>query len=175
MKKLQYLTNNYITLESLKKHYKQLAMLNHPDITKRDTTAIMQVINSEYEHLFPIVQNIEIQAKKASATKNNKEYKASNETEASNDFINIINQLIKYKNVNIEIVGSWLWVDGATFTIKDLLHKLNFTWSKARKKWYLGELDGNKRYKRTAFEILRNKYGSQVFCNNSQDDMLPAH
>ena len=41
------------TIEGLKKEYRRLAKLHHPDLNKdTDTTKIMVDINNEYEYLF---------------------------------------------------------------------------------------------------------------------------
>lgn len=47
---MKYFTNCR-TLDELKKEYRRLAMLNHPD--HGGDTATMQAINSEYDAVFP--------------------------------------------------------------------------------------------------------------------------
>jgi len=42
------------TLDELKKKFRRLAMLNHPDVG--GDTATMQEINAEYDRLFPIMK-----------------------------------------------------------------------------------------------------------------------
>ena len=64
--------------------------------------------------------------------------------------------------VNIEVVGSWIWVDGNTFPYKEELKKLGFKWSKNRKKWHFStEPSGKWHKKKMSFEDIQRKYGSE--------------
>ena len=141
-------------LEELKKEYKRLAMINHPD--KGGDAEIMKAINNEYEVMFNLLKN------RTETTT------PINETPA--EYIEIINVLINLANINIEIVGSWIWVDGDTYEVKEQLKEIGFQWSKSRKKWYLGEITGSKNYKKESdFDKLRNKYGSQTIQGNKKE------
>jgi DnaJ-class molecular chaperone len=44
---MQYFTDCY-SVEEIKKHYRFLCFKYHPDVSKQDTTAIMQEINEQY-------------------------------------------------------------------------------------------------------------------------------
>src|SRR5690606_21664303 len=105
---------NVTTLEELKKQYRKLAKQYHPDLNENDTTKDMQQINKEYEILFDQLKN----------------NKSNTENEKASTYMNIINELIKYEDITIDIVGSWLWLSGDTYPIKNELSKLGFRWSK---------------------------------------------
>lgn len=127
------------SLEDLKKQYKDLAKKYHPDLggTKED----MQRVNAEYERLL-------------------KGFKDGEKTGiAYRDFIDSIIHL----NVDIELVGTWVWVYGNTYPIKDELKEKGMKWSKARKKWFWAEgIEGSrKRGNGKAFGALRSAYGSE--------------
>lgn len=146
--------NNINTLEDLKKEYRKLAKKFHPDLNKHDTTKDMQQINAEYETLFNELKN---------SSKSDNESK-----ETSSSFINIINELIKYENINIDIVGSWLWISGNTYAIKDQLKKIGFRWSKGKKKWYYADTLSNKKKKGTlSYNQIVSKYGKQTITSNN--------
>lgn len=119
------------TLEDLKKQYRSLMLKWHPDRNlnnQEEATANSKIINNEYEYLFNKYKNIH---------KNNKnEFYEKETTEMASEFQEIINQLIKYKNITIEIIGSWLWVSGSTYEIKEVLKSLDFKFSKQKKSWY---------------------------------------
>jgi len=150
MKKSNYFTN-INTLEALKKEYRKLCKVYHPDLPTGNL-AIMKFINNEYELLFEQLKHI-------STNKND-------QAENVNTFKDIINQLIKF-DINIEIVGSWIWLSGNTYSIKEEIKQLNFKWSKTRKKWYYSEgLTKKKKGSNLGFDDIRNAYGSQKIKSN---------
>ena len=111
-------------LEEAKKIFKDLAKKIHPD--KGGKKEDFQKLNSTFEKV--ILEFTENQFKK-----NKKE---NEEVEVDKDLLNIINQLIFQDLIIIELIGSWLWVSGETYNIKDQLKKLGFKWSKNKKSWY---------------------------------------
>lgn len=143
------------TLEQLKKEYRKLAKKFHPDLNEQDTTETMKAINLEYERLFDLLKN-----------KSNHTYEQS---ESVDTFRDIINELIKYNDLTIDIIGSWLWISGNTFQAKETLKKLNFRWSKKRKKWYYhNDIETSKRVrgKNLTYNQIANKYGITRYKTN---------
>lgn len=135
------------TLEELKIQYKDLVKKYHPDLG--GSNAVMATINNEYEKLFNILKL------KANQSKNKKEHTS----ETPQEFINIINKIITFEGLTIEILGSWIWLSGNTYPYKEEFKKLGFRWSKGRKKWYLGKLKTkNKYYKKQPWEKLKKQY-----------------
>lgn len=123
---MKYFTN-IKTLEELKKAYRKLAMKYHPDVNGGNDEA-MKAINNEYDQLF-----------KTLSTQESKQGKqATNET--VNEYKDIINELIKYHFLNIDIVGTWVWVYGDKEQIKaikdEVLKPLGFRWASKKSKWY---------------------------------------
>ena len=93
---MKYL-NNIHTLEELKKAYRQWAMQLHLDMGGTDED--MKTLNAECEAVFAKVKDVH-------TNKDGEEYhKESNE--APQDFINIINELLKLNNIHIEVIGSY--------------------------------------------------------------------
>lgn len=137
------------TMEDLKQEYRKLAKKFHPDLNReKDTTTIMQAVNNQYEKLF-------------------EELKHSDKNTINEDvstFRDIINNLVKYDNITIDVVGSWLWVYGAgSFHIKDDLKGYGFRWSRNRKKWYFFDNIQETRKRRVKKNIqyndIINRYG----------------
>ena len=134
------------TIEELKKAYKELAKRLHPDLGGNKEK--FQEMNNEYDLLFK-----ELKAnKKANKTNIN----------TNDNFKDIINELIKYNELTIEIIGSWLWVSGNTYPLRDMIKNLGMLWSKGRKKWYYtaDTIDSkNTHYKKKSYEELKQSYG----------------
>lgn len=108
-------------LEDLKKEYKKLAYKYHPDI-KGGSLEMMQKLNAEYDYL-----------SKELNKETDKNY--STYSEGLSNFKEVIDKLIKYDDITIEIVGNWLWVSGNTKPIKEELKELKFFWNKKRELW----------------------------------------
>lgn len=139
------------TIEELKKAYKTLAKMYHPDKNLgKDTNKIMAEINNEYEYLFTIL----------------KDSKTAQQGHSENGkYREVITEIVKYDNVNIDVIGSWIWIYGEyqnMSAIKDSLKSLGFKWSSSNKKWYWTETElQGKRKKATSYEYKVNKYGKE--------------
>lgn len=147
--------DNPQTLEDLKKQYKRLAMVHHPD--RGGDTRDMQEINSEYDQLFQQLKNVHKAANGTTYTTTEQ----SNEKAA--DFRDIIDVLIRFGGLNIEICGSWLWVSGDTKPYKDDLKRLRFRWSQSKRAWYYHSNPYRKRSSKTlTLDEIRSLYGSET-------------
>jgi hypothetical protein len=136
------------TLEEVKRRYKELAMQHHPD--RGGETATMQAINSEYES---ICKNPFFEF----ATKTEQEQQ---------EFIKypeIINQVICFQGVIIELIGNWIWISGNTYPHKQELKQIGFYFAPKKVMWYYRPPDyksSNKKPK--TIEYIRSKYGSDT-------------
>ena len=148
---------NIETIEELKKKYKELAKKLHPDLGGNKEE--FQAMNNEYDLLFKELKL------------NKKSNKANNNT--NDNFKDIINELIKYNELTIEIIGSWLWISGNTYPLRNIIKSLGLLWSKGRKKWYYtaDNIDGaNKHYKKKTYDELKNNYGYTKIKSGSTKD-----
>lgn len=168
MKRFDYCKN----LDELKKAYKAAAFANHPD--RGGDTATMQEINAEYSAKFEELKNRQNTA--AAEDKSGKTYATS---ESAEDFIDIVNHLLKMDGIEIELCGRWLWIGGDTKNHKDELKACGCRWSPNKKlwSWHFAE-DSEAGYKhrhgRTySMDHIRNKYGSTTF-GTVKPDALPV-
>lgn len=154
---------NVNTLEELRKQYKELLKKYHPDNANGSTEAT-QEINAEYDRLFKSLKD----QHESSKTKDSKE--GNTKTDFNNmkyDFSEdqklreVLQKIINFANVNIEIVGCWIWLDGNTYEYKDTLKALSFKWAREKKKWYFHtEAFRKKSHKKLSMDDIRNYYGS---------------
>jgi len=147
------------TLTELKIAYKKLAQAFHPD--NGGDIEIMKAINNEYDNMFKrLKDNYNTQAKE------NNEHETNEMPEQYRD---IIIKVMNLKNLDIELIGSWIWVSGDTLTHKEILKSNGFMWASAKKMWYWRP-EEYKTYSRKTKDItdIRNKYGSQKIVNNTK-------
>jgi len=147
------------TLDDLKKVYRHLAMMHHPDCGGNVET--MKAINAEHDALFERLKT----GYNAVAD----EYHQT--TETAEEFREVITTLLKLVGLEIELCGSWLWIGGNTREHKEQLKAAGCRWSKNKTKWYWRhEEEGRKWYKGCkTMEEIRTKYGSQVFSSNGKE------
>lgn len=139
-------------------------MKYHPDLNKEDTTEIMQEINSQYYVLFTKVKNLFSNA-------NGEIYEKDN-PENTDDFKNILNKIITFKNCHIEIIGNWLWVSGNTKYYKEILKNLKFKWINNKKAWaYYQEKYYKKTNKIYTLDELRNSF-TTVHIENTDTEKI---
>lgn len=155
---------NVNSLEALKKEYRRLVMLHHPD--HGGNTATMQAINAEHDALFDALK-----------AKHNAEHDAEHQTtETPEEFREIIEALLRMDGVEVELCGSWLWIGGNTRAHKDALKAAGCRWSSSKKLWYWRHAEDAHRWHRGRSTIgeIRTKYGSQYFGTGCRDISLEA-
>jgi curved DNA-binding protein CbpA len=144
----------------VKRKYKELAMLHHPD--RGGNTATMQEINNEYE---------EIQKNPLFDF-----YKESEEDQE--EFIkypDIINQIIGLNGLIIELIGNWIWISGNTYPHRGRLKQIGFYFAPKKVMWYYrpSEYKSVNRSPKT-IESIRLKYGSDIIINYKEKHELSS-
>jgi len=127
-------------INEAKKTYKELAKRLHPDVG--GSTEAFKLLNSVYSH---ILEN---------------GITFANDSEFDIELEKIISKILHYENIVIEVVGSWIWLQGDTKPIKDTLKELGFKWASKKKQWYYGEMKG-RNPKQKSMEDIKAKYGCQ--------------
>lgn len=138
---------NINNLEELRTAYRALLKKFHPD--NGGSEEATKEINLEYEKLFQILKN------RSGADK--KKYN----TQEDENLREVLQQIINL-NVNIEICGSWIWVSGNTYPVKESLKAAGFKFSKNKKAWYWHSGEYTRRGKKVSLDHIRNKYGSET-------------
>lgn len=142
--------NNIHDLEELRKEYKRLVKLNHPDNGGNEDA--IKEINAEYEKAFEALKNADTTNNSRNANRYSKEV-----DQAIRD---AINRIIHLDNLIIEIVGTWVWVSGNTYSVKKELKEAGYKFSGNRKSWYWhSEEEKKKGASKRSMEELKNYYG----------------
>lgn len=134
-------------INEAKKIYKTLAKKLHPDIGGSEEE--FKLLNEIYNHLI--------------------EHKIyfSNSSKIDIELEKIISLILHFENINIELIGSWVWVSGDTKEIKEKLKEIGFKWASKKKMWYYGEMKA-KNPNPKSMEEIKAKYGSETLKSNEK-------
>ena len=153
---MSYFTN-VNNLQELKTKFRKLSMDLHPD--KGGSKKAFQNMLNEYQGLFKRLLN------NSDFSEERKVY----ETEADKNMRAVINQIIHLPGIELEIIGSWLWVTGNTYEHKDELKKSGLFFAPKKKAWYWRPAKYKKKSKKQ-FELvdLRSMYGAAKVESNTK-------
>lgn len=136
-------------IDSLKKSYFKLAKIYHPDAG--GTKEQFQKLQKEYEGLFKTIMS----GSNLSAND------IANEIELDENLRQAVDAIIGISQLNVELIGKWIWVSGNTYPIRNELKNAGFMFAPVKKMWYYKGIESAGRGKLTIDEI-RKKYGSQA-------------
>lgn len=157
------------TLEELRRQYRDLLKKHHPD-NANGSTAATQEINAEYDRLFKALKD-----RHESKSADNSNTKQSDYSQNMYDWENdkalreVLEKIINFNGIDIEIAGQWIWISGNTYTYKKELKEFGFKWASQKKQWYWhSEIFHKKSHKTLSMEDIRNYYGSTKVNTNSR-------
>lgn len=143
------------TPEEVKKLYRELAFLHHPD--HGGDTATMQAVNEQYHEA---LENLDgYKTYESGKVRHTYHYRHSTE-QAVVDKINDLLQA-KLKGVDMWLIGVWIWVSGDTKPNSKALKKLKFRWHSKRLSWYWKPYARRTRYSGASMDSLAQKYGAR--------------
>ncbi|NPE30773.1 J domain-containing protein [Methanococcoides sp. SA1] len=149
-------------LSELRKLYYQLALKHHPD--RGGDVEKMQAINAEYEKYSQMLidGNTDFSSLR-------KVY----ERDVSEELQTKINEIIHFDQIQIEVIGGWLWITGNTFPLKDQLKALSFRYSRNKAAWYWHSKNyikmSNKQF---SMEGIRKLWGSMEIEQESPSKLV---
>lgn len=143
------------TIDEVKDLYRKLAKDNHPD--RGGDTATMQAINSEYAYACALL------AKKAGWT----DEQADREIKFSEEYRQVIEQIIHLPGIVIELVGNWIWVTGNTKPVRETLYKAGLHFASKKVAWYYRSELFKTKGRGVPLDKIRRKYGSKAIKGNA--------
>jgi hypothetical protein len=147
------------TLDDLKKQYFKLAKIYHPD--KGGSTQDFQALQNEYEKL----------VKQVLKGSNLSEEQQKNEIEID-EALRAALDSIMHLDVNIEIIGKWIWISGNTFPVKDTLKAAGFNFiKKAGAPYWIFKGEESKGRGKMSLEEIRKLYGSKEIKNKKRGEI----
>lgn len=156
-------------LDELKAQYRRLCKIHHPDAG--GSTEVMQAINAEHDELFEILKREQNARAEADPTG-----KTRYTTETPEEFRTIIEHLLRFPDLVVELCGCWLWISGETKAHKEELKAMGCQWSRNKQAWYWHHKEDGVGWTRrkTSMGYIRNKYGSQTFTKDGETYSRPV-
>lgn len=144
------------SLEELKKKYKELALLHHPD--RGGDTRTMQLLNEEYSKIIK---------------SSNFEFKNEEEREDYLIYPDVINKLVVLEGLIIEVIGRWVWVSGNTFTHREALKEIGLNYARKKQMWYYRPPHEKcENHKTMDIDAIRKKYGSDIISGKTKEERV---
>lgn len=144
---------NVKNLQDLKIEFRKFAFLFHPD--KGGNIEKFKQLNNEYQYL---IKNLALYSNEQKSNKEN----IKNEAEDLEQFADIINELIIFSDIEIEIIQKFIWVKTAkNHPANEVLKKLKFKFASNKKLWYYHNIKNYRSFGKKDIEEIRNKYGSK--------------
>ena len=157
---MKWFTSNISTMEELRREYRRLAKLHHPDAG--GDTEDMKQINAEYDTLFAVLSRQEAQERPQG------EQDTTEDKAAEDKAIRAVLDALVNVNADIEIIGSWLWILGG-YEYRELLKSIGFKFAPKKKAWCWHYGEYRRHHKReVTMDEIRQKYGSQKVNNRRE-------
>lgn len=140
-----------LTVETVKKAYKKLALKYHPDRNPLGEE-LMKAVNAAFEVLMNNVDNIN----KFQSEKSEERYNYGEELEK------VLTALSAMAGIVFEVVGNWVWITGDTINHKDALKEVGCKWAPKKKMWYYRPEEHRSTWNRREHSIdeIRVMYGT---------------
>ena len=112
-------------IQELKQMYRKLCFKLHPDIAGAEKEEEFKKMNKEYESLLIKLANVE----NLSNAEKEETYNCKDDR-----FAEIIQKIVTFSEMKIEIIGIWIWCFNS-YLYKDQLKELGFWYSGSKKAW----------------------------------------
>lgn len=137
------------TIDEVRALYKTLAKKNHPD--RGGDTATMQTINKEYAFAAAHI------ARGAGLS----EEETEQQIKFSEQYRNVIEQIVNLPGIIIELVGAWIWVTGETMPVRKQLKEAGLFFAYKKLAWYFRSDEYKTRGGKKSLSEIKRKYGSE--------------
>ena len=157
------------TSGEVRTRYDELSRVFNPTKSK-EPNEMMNTIRDEYDMLMIVFRDAMLaEAVKEKATVPEKVDEARKEKASLSEKIAELQGKIDPTGLHLEICGTWLWVTGKTYLVKDTLKELGFRYSANKLSWYYRQFDPklgidhrSSNQEPIPLEMIREKFGTNV-------------
>lgn len=165
---MKYFIETLQDVASIKKEYRRLAHLLHPD--KGGDVVEMQRLNAEYLEALRQVDGSSYKDEGRDFV-----YKYNESTEM--EIIQKLDELLQAgidKIANIYLIGSWVWVLDTKREDRDKLKELKLRWSGVRKAWYFHTGKYRSFSSKKGLNSIASRYGASKVFNQDKTQLQGA-
>ena len=149
---------NFQTVEQIKAEYKRLAVQNHPD--RGGDAEVMKEINNQYT---AALEKRNGQTSKDGDREFTYKYDHAIELEIMEMIQKIITAIGDVEDIDLILIGRWIWILGNTKPVKEPLKELSCKWHRDRACWFWRSADDRGYGRGGDLESLAHKYGAADF------------
>ena len=157
-------TEENVDFDTVKLAFRRACIKFHPD-RNPGGTEMMKIVNAAWKFLQSVTWGRGFDNKDAS----NASY--------GDELMEFINSVINLDGIEIEICGSWVWVDGETYPHKAAIKAAGGRWSGSKKKWYYRPA-ASKVYRKSkrvySMDAIRLRHGSKKVAKPSYTQISHA-
>ena len=166
---LEIMKPNPMTIAGLKVSFRVQALKYHPDRNPHGLE-MMKIINAA---------NVLLQEQSkywafGSEERKKQFYKDHTNPSITEEMDEVLDILRKFKDITVEIIGTWIWVSGTTEPYKDTLKHMGFWHSPKRDAYYWKPADWkpvDKKGKDYTMEDLRKIFYTEKFKTDPDEDI----
>ena len=142
------------TAGELKKEYRKLARMYHPDLGGCAET--MKKINAEFDKLIE-------KMKKGFVWSGETKREGAEVKDLSPEWREVLEKVVILEGLEIEICGKWIWIGGNTKPVKEKLKEAGFRWAGKKKLWFWHRPEDGKKNRGEEWDMekVRDVYGSE--------------
>lgn len=142
--------DTFNSINELKRQFRNLSLEYHPDRGGNEAT-FKEMIN-EYRELLEQALKGQFEQERVDA-----------EMDIDEMMREVIDQIIHLEGITLEIIGSWLWVTGETYPVRQVLKDAGLKFAGKKKAWYWKSYKYRKKSKKHySMDDLRNSFNSQT-------------
>jgi hypothetical protein len=138
-----------MTSDEVRQRYDELSRVFNI-VNNGENNEMISTINDQYDQLMSVLDKpkiTEVAKEKTSITEKIKE----------------LQEKVNPEGLHLEICGTWLWITGKTYQVKDALKSLGFRYSANKLSWYYRQEDHRSpNHEPIPLEMIREKYGTSV-------------
>ena len=169
---LSILKPNPMSADGLKKAYRENAMKYHPDHNPHGLE-MMKLITQAHQALQANLALWTVGSTERKQWFDETFYKRHTGPSIAEEMQVILDGLIKFRNITVEIIGTWLWVTGETKPYKETLKGMGLWYSPKKTAWYWKPADWQPAdRKQRSLDDLRGIFRSEKFETEPDEEIV---